>query len=109
MRKDLLRGLRSLKWKLGEPDESGRRRPIAQSDTEYIIDIDMAIMAIGTRANPLLTENTPGLKLNQWGYIEVNERMQTSIPNVFAGGDIVTGAATTAAREMDNYLQNKTS
>ncbi len=89
-----VKGLEVIKMELGEPDESGRRRPIAQPNTEYQIDADIVIMAIGTKANPLLTQNTEGLKLNKWGYIETNESMQTSIPNVFAGGDIVTGSAT---------------
>jgi glutamate synthase (NADPH/NADH) small chain len=80
------------------------------------MDVDLVIMAVGSNANPLLTQNTPELKLNQWGYIEVNGEMQSSIPDVFAGGDIVTGAATVisamgagkrAARGIDHYLQNK--
>jgi glutamate synthase (NADPH/NADH) small chain len=71
-------------------------------------------MAIGANANPLLTKNTPGLRLNRWGYVEVNDFMQTSIPDVFAGGDIVTGAATVisamgagkqAAGSIHKYLQ----
>jgi glutamate synthase (NADPH/NADH) small chain len=101
-----------LKMELGEPDASGRRRPIAIPGSEYIIDIDLAIMAVGTKANPLLTKRA-GLTLNKWGYIEVNDQLQSSIPNVFAGGDIVTGAATVisamgagkrAAASIDNYL-----
>jgi glutamate synthase (NADPH/NADH) small chain len=73
-------------------------------------------MAIGANANPLLTHSTPGLALNRWGYIEVNDAMQTSITDVFAGGDIVTGAATVisamgagkqAAESIHNYLQGQ--
>jgi glutamate synthase (NADPH/NADH) small chain len=79
---------------LGEPDDSGRRRPIEIPGSEYNIDVDLAIIAVGAKANPLFTKNTPDLELNKWGYIVVNEKMQTSIADVFAGGDIVTGAAT---------------
>jgi glutamate synthase (NADPH/NADH) small chain len=103
-----------IKMELGEPDESGRRRPVPLQDSEYTLEADLVIMAIGANANPLLTHSTPGLKLNRWGYIEVNDAMQTSIPDVFAGGDIVTGAATVisamgagkqAAESIHNYLQ----
>ncbi len=103
-----------IKMELGEPDESGRRRPVAIPGSEYMLNVDLVIMAIGANANPLLTKNTPGLKLNRWGYIEVNDSMQTSIPDVFAGGDIVTGAATVisamgagkqAAKSIHKYLQ----
>lgn len=82
------------KMELGEPDASGRRRPIGIEGSEYLMDIDLVIMAIGTKSNPLLTQQTKGLKLNKWGYIEVNDKLQTSIPYIFAGGDIVTGSAT---------------
>lgn len=82
------------KMKLGEPDASGRRRPEPTGET-YDLPTDLAIVALGTRSNPILLEATPELKLNKWGYIEVNEETgETSIANVFAGGDIVTGAAT---------------
>jgi glutamate synthase (NADPH/NADH) small chain len=103
-----------IKMELGEPDDSGRRRPTAIPDSEYELDVDLVIMAIGANANPLLTKNTPGLRLNRWGYVEVNDFMQTSIPDVFAGGDIVTGAATVisamgagkqAAGSIHKYLQ----
>lgn len=109
--------IRVIKMELGEPDDSGRRRPVAIPDSEYPLDVDLVIMAIGANANPLLTKNTPGLKLNRWGYIEVNDTMQTSIPDVFAGGDIVTGAATVisamgagkqAAESIHQYLQGTT-
>ncbi len=103
-----------IKMELGEPDESGRRRPVEVPGSEYIIEIDQAIMAIGARANPLLTSQTKGLVLNKWGYIEVNENLQTSIADTFSGGDIVTGAATVisamgagkiAAKNIANYLE----
>ncbi len=83
------------KMKLGEPDESGRRRPIPIDGEIEEIKTDLAIIAVGTRSNPLLLQATPNLKLNKWGYVEVNlETGETNIPNVFAGGDIVTGSAT---------------
>ncbi|MBQ9452128.1 MAG: NADPH-dependent glutamate synthase [Desulfovibrio sp.] len=83
------------KMELGEPDNSGRRRPIPVPDAVYDMPTDLAIVALGTRSNPILLEATPNLRLNARGYIEVNEETgETSIPNVFAGGDIVTGAAT---------------
>lgn len=83
------------KMELGEPDASGRRRPVPIEGQVYDLQTDLAIVALGTRSNPILLEATPDLKLNKWGYIEANEDTgETSIPNVFAGGDIVTGAAT---------------
>lgn len=82
------------KMELGEPDKSGRRKPVGVPGSEYTIEVDIVIMAIGTKSNPLLTKQTKDLKINKWGYIEVNEKMQTSIPYIFAGGDIVTGSAT---------------
>ena len=105
-----------VKMELGESDESGRCRPFPIEGSEYLIDVDLVIMAIGSNANPLLTQNTPGLQLNRWGYIEVNEEMQSSLPDVFAGGDIVTGAATVisamgagkrAAQGIHQYLKTK--
>ena len=83
------------KMELGEADASGRRRPVAIEGDVYDLPTDLAIVALGTRSNPILLEATPKLKLNKWGYIEADEETgETSIPNVFAGGDIVTGAAT---------------
>jgi len=90
--------IKCIKMELGEPDESGRRRPIPIKDSEFVMDIDTIVVAIGQGANPLLTQATPDLELNKKGYIQVNEENgQTSIPQVFAGGDIVTGAATVIA------------
>jgi len=90
-----LKALKVQKMELGEPDESGRRRPVPIEGAIAEIKTDLAIIAVGTRSNPLLLEATPSLKLNKWGYIEADpETGETSIPNVFAGGDIVTGAAT---------------
>lgn len=83
------------RMRLGEPDASGRRRPEAIEGDIYDLPTDLAIVALGTQSNPILLEATPGLSRNKWGYIMIDEATgETSIPNVFAGGDIVTGAAT---------------
>ncbi len=83
------------KMQLGEPDASGRRRPVPVEGEVYELPTDLAIVALGTRANPILLDATPDLTKNKWGYIEADpDTGETSIPNVFAGGDIVTGAAT---------------
>jgi glutamate synthase (NADPH/NADH) small chain len=107
-------GMRVQKMELGEPDSSGRRRPVPVPGSETLIDVDTVIYALGTTANPIIAQTTPGLKTNKWGYIEVDERTgMTSIPGLFAGGDIVTGAATVilamgagkrAARGMLEYM-----
>jgi glutamate synthase (NADPH) small chain len=110
--KNGVRGMRCINMELGEPDDSGRRRPVPVKDSEFEFDCDMVVYAIGTNANPILGQ-TSKLKLNKRGYIEVNENLATSIMGVFAGGDIVTGAATVieamgagrkAARSMRRYL-----
>ena len=103
-----------IRMELGEPDDSGRRRPVPVKGSEFIIEVDSIIMALGTNANPLLPQSTPGLKLNKWGYIMTDEETcGTSIRGVYAGGDIVTGSATVilamgagrkAARAIDKYL-----
>jgi len=104
------------KMKLGEPDDSGRRRPEIIEGSEIELDADIVIVAVGALSNPLLTKKTKGLKLNQRGYIEVDEAGMTSISGVFAGGDIVTGAATVikamgagkkAAKNIAVWLQSK--
>ena len=79
---------------LGEPDDSGRRRPVPKPGAEFILDTDLVIIAIGSAANPLLTQSTQGLELNRRGYVIVNESGRTTLPGVWAGGDIVTGSAT---------------
>ncbi|RJP29264.1 MAG: NADPH-dependent glutamate synthase [Actinobacteria bacterium] len=90
-----VRGMECLEMELGEPDESGRRRPVPIKGSEFELEVDLVVMAIGTRANPLLPSTIPELKLNKWGYIEADPQTgQTSISNIFAGGDIVTGSAT---------------
>ncbi len=87
-------GLKCQRMELGDPDASGRRSPVAIPDSEFVLECDAVVVAIGTRANPLLTATCPDLKLNRWGNIEVNDAGMTSIPGIFAGGDIVRGAAT---------------
>jgi len=109
-----VKGMECLRMELGEPDASGRRRPIAVKGSEFTIDIDALIMSLGTNANPLLPASTPGLALNKWGYIVANEETgETNLKGVFAGGDIVTGGATVilamgagrkAARAIEKYL-----
>lgn len=100
------------RMQLGEPDASGRRRPEPTGQL-YTLPTDLAVIAVGTRANPVLLEATEGLRLNKRGYIEADENGETSMPNVFAGGDIVSGAATvilamgagrTAAKEIAKRL-----
>ena len=107
-------GLKCLRMKLGEPDASGRARPVPVPGSEFVIPCDIVVVAIGTRANPLLTATCPELKLNRWGNIVVDDNGMTSLPGVFAGGDIVRGAATVilamgdgkrTARAMDEYLK----
>ena len=88
-------GMEVIEMELGEPDDTGRRRPIPKPGTEYRLDVDMVVYALGTTANPVIAQSTPGLKTNRWGYIEADEVTgMSSVPGVFAGGDIVTGAAT---------------
>jgi len=107
-----VRAMRCIRMELGEPDDSGRRRPVPVPGSEFEIETDMVVFAIGTNANPILGQ-TAKLKLNKRGYIETDESLATSIAGVYAGGDIVTGAATviqamgagrTAARGMKAYL-----
>tara|TARA_B100000315_G_scaffold247593_1_gene276493 strand:- start:7464 stop:9872 length:2409 start_codon:yes stop_codon:yes gene_type:complete len=88
-------GMECVEMELGEPDDSGRHRPIPVEGTEQILDVDTVICALGTTANPIIAQTTPGLDVNRWGYIDADEETgATSLPGVFAGGDIVTGAAT---------------
>jgi len=105
-----------LKYRLGEPDESGRRRPIPIEGSEFHIEVDTVIMAIGNIANPLIRKTTTGLEFNKWGNIIVDENCKTSIEGVYAGGDIVLGAATVilamgqgriAANSINQYLKQK--
>lgn len=111
-----VKGIECVRMELGEPDDSGRRRPIPVKGSEFIIDCDIVIPAIGTRANPLLTSTTPDMKLNKWGYIVIDEQGATSKPGVYAGGDIARGSATVilamgdgkkAAASIDKYVRTK--
>lgn len=114
--KGWVNGLECVKMELGEADASGRRSPVAIKGSEYILDVDMVVMAIGQGPNPLIKQTTPNLEVNKRGNIVADEAGATSIPGVFAGGDIVTGAATVisamgagkrAAVAIDEYLKNK--
>jgi len=106
-------GMECIRMELGEPDASGRRRPIPIEGSNFELDCDQVVISIGAGANPLLVKTMPDLKLNRWGYIEVNKNNQTSVDKVWAGGDIVTGAATVieamgagriAAKSIQAYL-----
>jgi glutamate synthase (NADPH/NADH) small chain len=107
-----VRAMRNIRMELGEPDDSGRRRPVPIEGSEYEFETDMVVYAIGTNANPIIGQ-TSKIKLNKWGYIDADENLATSIPGVYAGGDIVTGSATVilamgagrqAASSMKAYL-----
>jgi glutamate synthase (NADPH) small chain len=107
-----VRGMRCVRMELGEPDESGRRRPVPIEGSEFDFEADLVVYAIGTNANPIMGQ-TSGLRLNKRGYIDTDESLATSVAGVYAGGDIVTGAATVieamgagrrAARSMKAYL-----
>jgi glutamate synthase (NADPH/NADH) small chain len=109
-------GLKCIRMKLGEPDASGRARPVPVPGSEFVLPCDIVVVAIGTRANPLLTATCPDLKLNKYGNIVADEAGMTSLPGVFAGGDIVRGAATVilamgdgkrTARAIDEYLKTR--
>ena len=112
--KGRLTGMECLRMELGEPDDSGRRRPVAIDGSEFHIDCDLCIVAVGSGANPLLTSETPDMKLNRWGYVLTDKKTgKTTKKGVWAGGDIVTGAATVilamgagrqAADSMHDYL-----
>ena len=100
---------------LGEPDSSGRRRPIQKDDSEFALEVDTVIMAIGTLPNPLIHQTTEGLDFNERGFVSVDNDMATSREGIFAGGDAVTGSATVilamgagkkAATSIDRYLQS---
>ena len=113
-----LKKIRLQKMELGEPDASGRRRPVPVKGSEYDMDIDMAVIALGNGSNPIIQKTTPDINYNKWGNIIVDEAtMKTSKKGVFAGGDIVTGGATvilamgagrTAAKAINEYLKDKT-
>lgn len=109
-------GLECIKMELGEPDASGRRRPVPIKDSNHTIAVDTVVMAIGQGPNPLVQHTTPGLDVNKWGNIVADENGITSKDGVFAGGDIVTGAATVilamgagkkAAAQIHQYISDK--
>ncbi|MBR1676121.1 MAG: FAD-dependent oxidoreductase, partial [Clostridia bacterium] len=109
-------GIKCIKMELGEPDEKGRRKPVPVEGSEFSLDVDVVIMAIGTSPNPLIKNTTSGLEVNRRGGIIVDEGGLTSRENVYAGGDAVTGAATVisamgagkiAAKSIDEFLKNK--
>ena len=109
-------GMKCVEMELGEPDASGRRRPVVKPDSELVLDVDCVIMSLGTSPNPLIKATTEGLATETWGGIIVNEQGLTSVEGVYAGGDAVTGAATvilamgagkTAAAGIDEYIKSK--
>ena len=108
-------GMKCVEMELGEPDQSGRRRPIPKEGSEFTLDVDCVVMSIGTSPNPLIRNTTKGLETNKHGCFIADENGQTSRKGVFAGGDAVTGAATvilamgagkTAAKAMDEYIKS---
>ena len=115
--KGWVKGMKCVRMELGEPDASGRRRPVVIPDSEFTLDVDTVIMALGTSPNPLISSTTEGLEINKWKCIVAEEANgQTSKNGVFAGGDAVTGAATVilameagkaGAKGIHEYLSNK--
>ena len=112
----VVNGLECIKMELGEPDQSGRRRPVEIKGSEFILPVESVIMALGTSPNPLIRSTTKGIEANKRGCLVVDENMQTTKTGVYAGGDAVTGAATvilamgagkTAAKSIDEYLKQK--
>jgi glutamate synthase (NADPH/NADH) small chain len=109
-------GIECVRQELGEPDASGRRRPVPIKGSEFVLDVDAVIVAIGNRPNPIVPQTTPDMKTNKWGLIVADEKTgRTTKPRVWSGGDIVTGAATVisamgagqaAARDIDAYLRS---
>lgn len=115
--KGWVKGIKCIKMELGEPDDSGRRRPVEVPGSEFVIDVDTVIMSLGTSPNPLISSTTEGLEVNKWKCIVADEEHgKTTKEGVYAGGDAVTGAATVilamgagraGARGIDEYLRNK--
>lgn len=112
----LVCGMKCVKMELGEPDASGRRRPVEIKGSEFIVDVDSVIISVGTSPNPLIRSTTEGLEANKRGCLVADESMKTTKEGVYAGGDAVTGAATvilamgagkTAAESIDHYIQNQ--
>jgi glutamate synthase (NADPH/NADH) small chain len=114
--KKWVQAMEIIKMELGEPDDSGRRRPVPQKGSEFIMETNTVVVAIGNGANPLVPRTTPDIQTNKWGNILADEKLQTTKPGVFAGGDIVLGAATVilamgqgrqAARAIHEYVMAK--
>ena len=113
--KGFVSGIECVQMELGEPDQSGRRRPIAKEGSEFVLEADCVIIAIGNSPNPLIRSTTKGLEANRKGCLVVDEdTLQTTREGIYAGGDTVTGAATVilamgagkqAAKSIDEYLQ----
>ena len=108
-----VKGMKCVKMELGEPDASGRRKPVVKEGSEYVMDVDTVIMSLGTSPNPLISSTTEGLETNKWKCIVADEHGLTTKEGVYAGGDAVTGAATVilamgagkkAAEAIDEYL-----
>lgn len=108
--------MKCVEMELGEPDKSGRRRPVEKIGSEFELEVDTVIMALGTSQTPVIASTTPGLEVNDWKCIIVNENFQTSRKEIFAGGDVTSGASTVilameagkkAAKNIDNYIKNK--
>ena len=113
---EFVTGMKCIKMELGEPDASGRRRPVEIPGSEFVLDVDAVVISIGTSPNPLIKATTKGLDTQKWGGIIADENGLTSREGVYAGGDAVTGAATvilamgagkTAAAAIDEYIRNK--
>ena len=113
---EFVTGMKCVDMELGEPDESGRRRPVVKPDSEFVLDVDAVVISIGTSPNPLIKATTKGLETQKWGGIITDEHGLTSREGVYAGGDAVTGAATvilamgagkTAAAAIDEYIKSK--
>jgi glutamate synthase (NADPH/NADH) small chain len=114
--KGQLKTVKCLEMELGEPDDSGRRRPIPIKDSEFTINIDTALVAIGQNPNPLIPQSLKELEMGKWGNVKTDENGKTSITGVYAGGDIATGAATVilamgagkkSAKAINEYLKTK--
>ncbi len=112
--KNFVKAIKLEKMELGEPDDSGRRRPVPIKGSEFEMEVDTVIVALGTSPNPLIPSTTSKLKISKWGTYDVTDKLMTSYPGVFAGGDAVTGAATVieamgagkiAARAINEYIQ----
>jgi glutamate synthase (NADPH/NADH) small chain len=111
-----VKALECVKMELGAPDSSGRRKPVPIKGSEFMMDVDSVIVAIGRTPNPIIQSTTEGLQVTKWGTIVADENGKTSLPGVFAGGDIVTGEATVisamgagkrAAKAINEYLTDK--